>query len=284
MKKIIYLLFCCIILLGFVSSEGDLCEIKMIVNDYRNKSIELNDNRDNVKIFGDTVYEAICLTNEKVRNRNLLSLTWFSKNDKHKNHQDFQQSLALSNSTFRQENLFYLKSYFTIDSSKKYSNYLLTCRFLTVNPSVYCETDLKLIILSSASLGFSISFVIFIIFIILIVVSYVVVKFFHKKRLKTQKAIDSRIKFNCGKMQFPQKFNHLDTEPQGIQETESHLSSGDFESKKKCKELSNSLTNREIYLQDSNLETQIRILPVETVIYETIRISDKHFNDKDFIF
>ena len=66
------------------------------------------------------------------------------------------QSIQLSNTTLISNDYSYLKGEFIINSNNLKANYNIFCRFLTTNPSVYCEKEMKLVIMPFSSTRFTI--------------------------------------------------------------------------------------------------------------------------------
>jgi hypothetical protein len=144
-----------IILIDSNCEANNLCNMKIFVSD---QAIEIDEFKnmnyfsDATNIYADTFYHVICITNETIRSRNLLKLAYGENNDE----MDLSeyQSIQLSNETLNSNHYSYLKGKFIINSNDLKVNFNIFCRFLTSNPSIYCEKEIKLSILSFSSTRF----------------------------------------------------------------------------------------------------------------------------------
>jgi hypothetical protein len=141
---------------GGISCDGSLCNIQLNINGVSQKTKELQFNTSD--LYFDTDYEVNCFTSEEVRMRNVLSLKWTNKETNASLMSNTEE--LLSNRTFKLNNQSYLQSYFRINSINEAnrSEYILFCRFLTVDPSVYCERTLAIRMISPMDKRFKIFF------------------------------------------------------------------------------------------------------------------------------
>ena len=138
-------------------NTNNLCDIQIFVSDQASEIYEFK--RPNYfsnarNIYTDTFYHVICITNEPIRSRNLLKLAYGENNDD--TDLSEYQSIQLSNTTLISNDYSYLKGEFIINSNNLKANYNIFCRFLTTNPSVYCEKEMKLVIMPFSSTRFTI--------------------------------------------------------------------------------------------------------------------------------
>lgn len=196
----ILLLFFFINNLSKFNCDENLCQIQINVNDQVLSINELNENYFSKinEVHMDTYYHVFCVTNEKTRSRNMLRLGWQenSKNTKINTIYDFDEYhyIELSNETLRTNDLSYLKGGFVINSNDLKTNYNLFCRFLTVNPKIYCEKEVKLIVLPFSSLRFQI--LIFVLLLLLAVGGvHLFMKLYSKRKLnKNNKNESNKLK------------------------------------------------------------------------------------------
>ena len=118
-----------------------------------------------------TAYRVVCLTNETVRGRNFISL---AVGNQHQHDHDSSAALVLlTNRTYQEDNhvdqdgvsvprVYYMKAPLRLDDDNDAApqtsllgNYTLMCRFLTVDPSIYCETSLHFRLVRSTGLGWT---------------------------------------------------------------------------------------------------------------------------------
>lgn len=141
-------------------STSDLCRIQIQVSEFitatRDVSMRgvLMDTSE-VIVSLDTRYQVTCVTDEKVRLRNHLSLEWSNSSLS-----DDLTTRLISNTTMNtrsvksNEILSYLRGSITVKSSEFNSNTVLSlfCRFLTIDPSLYCEKTVTLKVFSAQEL------------------------------------------------------------------------------------------------------------------------------------
>lgn len=201
------LLIITITLLGNCETKNNLCQIQIYLSDQSNSinEFQFNEISKPIEIQTDTFYHAVCITNEKIRSRNMLKLVW-NEADLFTNTDSFDsndQSLIVSNETFRINEYSYLKGRFLINSNSLKSNYNLFCRFLTVNPSVYCEKEIQLTISTFSSFRFKIFIAILISLIIVGLISILVKIYFKRKsdpkkeQVETEQNLKRNDYFRC---------------------------------------------------------------------------------------
>ena len=72
------LLIITITLLGNCETKNNLCQIQIYLSDQQNSinEFQFNEISKPIEIQTDTFYHAVCITNEKIRSRNMLKLVW----------------------------------------------------------------------------------------------------------------------------------------------------------------------------------------------------------------
>lgn len=166
MKSFVLALLCC----GLISA--DLCNIQIFITDDPNQQVNFNQNNEMVKsLHTDKYYHVYCLTNEKVRSRNFISL--FRSNQSQDLDSKLNHKYQISNWSYKENNISYLKGSFIINSANytKDLKYTVLCRFLPIDPSIYCEKSLDLEINSFELKDLSTFFIILIICTILCLVN-----------------------------------------------------------------------------------------------------------------
>lgn len=165
------MIFAIFILLILGCDANNLCQIRIYLSDNTPTISKQYLTSDQViktnEIHTDTYYYAVCITNENIRSRNIFKLTWRETNDENDPDLNEHQSLVISNVTHRTDEYSYLIGGFLINSNNLKSNYHLFCRFLTVNPSVYCEKEINLVVLPFSSYRFKVFLVILVILILI---------------------------------------------------------------------------------------------------------------------
>lgn len=156
---------------GLISAE-DLCNIQIFITDDPNEQVYFNQNQQVVEsLHTDKYYHVYCLTNEKVRSRNFISL--FRSNQSQNFDSKLNQKYQISNWSYKENNISYLKGSFVIDSANytKDLEYTVLCRFLPIDPSIYCEKSLSLKIKNFELKDLSIFFLILLICTILCLIN-----------------------------------------------------------------------------------------------------------------
>ncbi len=163
----------------------NLCPIQIL---FKNKghivSITNRTTARTIKIFEDTRYEVFCSTYEKVRRKSLLTITRIKNN----------VSTILSDQTIFSTDFTnsYVNGIVKINNITNYKEYFnLYCRFLPVDPKIYCETKLRLVVVPSIKNQFE-----HIILILIILFSIVTVGFALKLCLKYQYRLSNDSKSN----------------------------------------------------------------------------------------
>jgi hypothetical protein len=177
-------------------NNGKLCDIQLLLNTHLNeaKQLKLNSLINQTEIvYANTYYNVLCVTNEPVRSRNFISLVQ-SNNDLNQNNSinlngigkfdDLSKHEIIGNKTSIDNSLFYLSTGFIINSNN-IKNYTLFCRFLTINPSIYCEKSLNLIVKPYKDRRFLIFFLVFF-FIVLVIITAILVNLYLRRRVKNE--------------------------------------------------------------------------------------------------
>lgn len=132
----------------------DMCRIQIQVNEVFGQDVLMHGRlmeSSELTISLDSKYQVTCLTNEKVRTRNFVMLKWSnsSMGDKHR---------LISNVTKTRDGLSYLRGNVTLKSNQFDSSHNLNifCRFLTFDPSLYCEKIIRVKVFSNEELRFKV--------------------------------------------------------------------------------------------------------------------------------
>lgn len=104
-----------------------------------------------VAVSLDSKYQVTCVTNEKVRTRNFVMLQWSNSSSSSGGNEKYR---LISNATKNKDDLSYLRGNLTLKSSQFDSSHNLNifCRFLTIDPSLYCEKTLRVKVYSNEEL------------------------------------------------------------------------------------------------------------------------------------
>ena len=179
-----------------IQSAGNLCKIQLYINSEMNERVQFRkpDSNQTASIYADTYYEAVCLTNENVRTRNFISL---ETSETHTGIMEDKFSLMssknqLTNKTKIENGLYYMKAGFKISSASLKTNHTLFCRFLTMNPSVYCEKSLYLIVKPSLSKTYLIVIVILGVVALIALLNVIICSFLRSKSKDNQSSIHKR--------------------------------------------------------------------------------------------
>lgn len=119
-------------------SLSKLCNIQLIVNSIEPSTLldldKINSSYEEYELQSDTIYRATCVTDERVRLRNILSL------------ESSSSQVLVSNKTLASpvKAYSYLSGSFAVKRNQINSNNILFCRFLTQNTSVYCEKTVRI--------------------------------------------------------------------------------------------------------------------------------------------
>ncbi|CAF0807353.1 unnamed protein product [Brachionus calyciflorus] len=172
-----------IILIQVGSIFTSLCNIQIFLSESQDEIISFRpQDKLLTSIELDKYYQVYCLTDEKVRSRNYISLISTNNSDtdlENKLNRKFQ----ITNWSFNDKNLTYLKGGLIVDS-KNFSmnlNYNVFCRFLPVDPSIYCEKTLKLNIITFNDKSLTTFFVILIICVLICLANLIVKSYLKKK-------------------------------------------------------------------------------------------------------
>ena len=174
--------------------NGKLCDIQFLLNSNLNEAKKFKSNplfNQSDVVYANTYYNVICVTNEPVRSRNFISLIP-QNNDLNQNgsinlngkHDDLSKHEIIGNKTSIENSLFYISSGFIINSNN-IKNYTLFCRFITINPSIYCEKSLNLIVKPSKDNRFFILFLAFF-FIALVISTAILVNIYLRRRVNNE--------------------------------------------------------------------------------------------------
>ncbi len=182
-------------------SSSKLCNIQIQIGQNLNPKLVNNKTGENsLKLFeldSDTSYEVMCVTDEKVRLRNTLSLAWSSNEPSSINEDnsfDTQNNRLISNLTHNANDLAYLSGEVILRSNNlKYNNYVF-CRFMTQNPSIYCEKIALIRVKSYPNHKLRIFLVFIAIFACLIALNALIYIFLMRNEFKWS-AIMDRLKF-----------------------------------------------------------------------------------------
>ena len=160
LKILIIWNFILVVVKGNGISTSDLCRIQIQVSEFitATKDVSMRGvlmDTSEVIVSLDTRYQVTCVTDEKVRLRNHLSLEWSNSSLS-----DDLTTRLISNTTMNSrsaksnEILSYLRGTITVKSSEFNSNTVLSlfCRFLTIDPSLYCEKTITLKVFSAQEL------------------------------------------------------------------------------------------------------------------------------------
>lgn len=136
-------------LIYFGLINADLCNIRIYITDDPNEQVDFNQKQQVIEsLQTDKYYHIYCLTNEKVRTRNFISL--FQTNKTQDMDSKLNKKFQISSWSYTEKNVTYMKASLIINS-KNYTNdfqYTVLCRFLPVNPSIYCEKSVNLKIIN----------------------------------------------------------------------------------------------------------------------------------------
>jgi len=132
-----------ILSLSLANGDGTLCKIELYLTDQpviekKPSANSKTETADITKVYTQTYYQALCVTNEPVRARNFIQLIRADTNN--------QNKLQLSNTTIQDNGFSYMEGGLLLNESDLNANLSLFCRFLTQNPSVYCEKIVHLAI------------------------------------------------------------------------------------------------------------------------------------------
>jgi hypothetical protein len=145
-KSQTFLLYLIVFIFGSsrANSDGTLCKIELYLTDQPVNEKKLGANNpktemsDISKIYTQTFYQVVCVTDEPVRARNFIQLIRTDTSS--------QNKLQLSNTTIQDNGYSYMEGGLLLNESDLNANLSLFCRFLTQNPSVYCEKTVHLMI------------------------------------------------------------------------------------------------------------------------------------------
>jgi hypothetical protein len=182
-------------------NNGKLCDIQLLLNSHLNEAKQFKSNsliNPIETIYANTYYNVLCVTNEPVRSRNFISLIP-SNNDLTQNgsmhlngngrFDDLSKHEIIGNKTSIDNSLFYLSTGFIINSND-IKNYTLFCRFLTINPSIYCEKSLSLIVKPSRDYRFLIFFLAFF-FIVFLISTAILVNLYLRRRVNNKNEMNT---------------------------------------------------------------------------------------------
>ena len=151
------LLLVALFLLNFLhQTTCQKCSIQLYLSDDKLNRIFTIEKSDHLEIFTDIDYTAICKTSEKVRRNSRMSLMSIKTN----------RVLIISERavSIRNTNITStsggLKITNQADSLNEEEEFILYCRFLTIDPSVYCEESIRICVVSSLVSKFNLVLVI----------------------------------------------------------------------------------------------------------------------------
>lgn len=150
-----------IVSIGSLTS-GNLCNIQLHLVEGLQDKIELKSNiTKELFIDADKYYQVICITDEKVRSRNFISLVRSNQTNQDSNDIRFNKKFQIANQTISEKNLTFMRGDLIVNSNnfKNDLKYEIFCRFLTLNTSIYCEKSLNLNIRSRSDERFKIFFI-----------------------------------------------------------------------------------------------------------------------------
>jgi hypothetical protein len=152
-----------------------LCDIRLALDQDLNEMAIYNSKNqsDQVVIYSDTSYSVLCVTKEQVRSRNFISLISLSNESVKLDELDenlVHRQEIIANKTLIEKSLAYMSAQFSVSSSPSGNklHFNLFCRYLTIDPSIYCEKSLRLIVIPSKDYRFVILLVVFLVFGVLI--------------------------------------------------------------------------------------------------------------------
>ncbi len=143
-----------------LKSEKNLCSIQLYVSDARLNRIVPGS--DGVELFSNTEYIVNCTTSESVRRNSILSLT-------NKNTNEVTVISRTTNGSTTTGRLEIADT--SMNSTRDAFN--LYCRFLTVDPNIYCEADIRVFVVASPVRGFYLILVILSVAVLIATVNFV---------------------------------------------------------------------------------------------------------------
>lgn len=158
----------------FSSGLGKPCRIDLYLSQNPTEKLEFRHaNHQNIFIQSNTNYQAFCITDEHVRNSSFISLNNAANHPMYK----------ISNLTRMNENRIYFMQAPLRVNEEMIGNgsFYLFCRFLTVNPSIYCEKSLNFNVYSTKRQTITILSVIVSTVIVILVLSFLLRFYLNRK-------------------------------------------------------------------------------------------------------